>query len=419
MPAAARDRELARRPERVEHALGGRPLPVALARAAEVARGDLAALARRGHDLVRELPCAPAGSARTSDGTARSPACRAGSGARRPTAAGTPRAPSTRTPARCAAARRGRWPARGRSGSRARGAASGRRPRWSRSARSPAARCRPPARRGSPCAGAPRGAACATACRRAASSAISLRLSLGVGEPLEHVGAREHADRRVAVGDEHGRARLQVVVDVVQAPHRLHDGQRARSSARRSEPRAPRGRRASRGRAGCARARSRPPRRPRRSPGSCETAKRCRSAIASATGCSGATLRSAGTSPLRAATSSPAVGGRAVSSNMPCTSIQSSLKTFERYGRPPSGRITSTRLLGRQLGGDASAPRAGPCPPEAPIRMPSSRAMRRVAANDSRSETRIQRSTTSRSNVVGQKSSPTPSTRYECTCSLE
>ena len=29
---------------------------------------------------------------------------------------------------------------------------------------------------------------------------------LGVGEPLEHVGAREHADGRGAVGDEHGRA---------------------------------------------------------------------------------------------------------------------------------------------------------------------------------------------------------------------
>ena len=118
-------------------------------------------------------------------------------------------------------------------------------------------------------AGAPRGAACATACRRAASSAISL--TLGVGEPLEHVGARQHADRRGAVGDEHGRARLQVVVDVVEAPHRLDDRQRARSSAPPSAPRAPRGRRASRGRAACARARSRPP---RRSPitGSCETA---------------------------------------------------------------------------------------------------------------------------------------------------
>ena len=31
---------------------------------------------------------------------------------------------------------------------------------------------------------------------------------------------------------------------------------------------------------------------------------------------------------------------------MPCTTIQSSLKTFDRYGRPPSGRITSTVLDG-------------------------------------------------------------------------
>ena len=48
----------------------------------------------------------------------------------------------------------------------------------------------------------------------------------GVREPLEHVGPGQHADRRVAVGDEHGRARLQVVVDVVEAAHRLDDGQR-------------------------------------------------------------------------------------------------------------------------------------------------------------------------------------------------
>jgi hypothetical protein len=47
-----------------------------------------------------------------------------------------------------------------------------------------------------------------------------------VGEPLEHVRVGQHADRRTAVGDEHGRTRLQVVVDIVQTPRRLHHGQR-------------------------------------------------------------------------------------------------------------------------------------------------------------------------------------------------
>ncbi len=43
---------------------------------------------------------------------------------------------------------------------------------------------------------------------------------------------------------------------------------------------------------------------------------------------------------------------------------------------------------------------------------PSSRVTRRAIANDSASLTRITRSTTDGSYVVGQKSSPTPSTRY-------
>src|SRR5215471_7883290 len=43
---------------------------------------------------------------------------------------------------------------------------------------------------------------------------------------------------------------------------------------------------------------------------------------------------------------------------------------------------------------------------------PSSRVTRRAASNDSASVTITVRSTTDGSNVVGQKSSPTPSTRY-------
>ena len=44
--------------------------------------------------------------------------------------------------------------------------------------------------------------------------------------------------------------------------------------------------------------------------------------------------------------------------------------------------------------------------------MPSSIASRRVVKNESLSVTAIQRSTIERSKVSGQKSSPTPSTKY-------
>ena len=157
---AARDRELPGRPQGVEHALRRRPLPVAAAGAAEVARGDLAALARERQHLVGELLVLLRGSARTSAGSGAVGAL-ADAEVRLVAhrAAGRPRAPSTRTPAPSAGARRARRRARGRSAPRARAAASGRRRRSSRSARSRAARCR---RRARPCArggGAPRSAA--------------------------------------------------------------------------------------------------------------------------------------------------------------------------------------------------------------------------------------------------------------------
>ena len=50
-------------------------------------------------------------------------------------------------------------------------------------------------------------------------------------------------------------------------------------------------------------------------------------------------------------------------------------------------------------------------PAEPPARIPSSRASRRAVTNESRSETRTQRSTTSRDIVTGQVSLPIPSTR--------
>ena len=50
-------------------------------------------------------------------------------------------------------------------------------------------------------------------------------------------------------------------------------------------------------------------------------------------------------------------------------------------------------------------------PPEPPTRMPSSRARRRAVRKESRSETVMNSSTSDGSKVVGQKSSPMPSTR--------
>ena len=51
-------------------------------------------------------------------------------------------------------------------------------------------------------------------------------------------------------------------------------------------------------------------------------------------------------------------------------------------------------------------------PAEPPARIPSSRASRRAVTNESRPETRTQRSTTSRAIVSGHVSLPIPSTRY-------
>jgi hypothetical protein len=50
-------------------------------------------------------------------------------------------------------------------------------------------------------------------------------------------------------------------------------------------------------------------------------------------------------------------------------------------------------------------------PPEPPTRIPSSRASRRAMRKESRSETVMNSSTRDGSKVVGQKSSPMPSTR--------
>ncbi len=58
-------------------------------------------------------------------------------------------------------------------------------------------------------------------------------------------------------------------------------------------------------------------------------------------------------------------------------------------------------------------------PPEPPTSSPSSRAIRRAVRNESRSETVTYSSTSVGSNVVGQKSSPMPSTRYGCIVSDE
>jgi hypothetical protein len=56
-------------------------------------------------------------------------------------------------------------------------------------------------------------------------------------------------------------------------------------------------------------------------------------------------------------------------------------------------------------------------PPEPPMSRPSSRAIRLAVRNESLSDTVTHWSTIERSNVCGQKSSPTPSTRYGCICS--
>ena len=54
-------------------------------------------------------------------------------------------------------------------------------------------------------------------------------------------------------------------------------------------------------------------------------------------------------------------------------------------------------------------------PPEPPTSKPSSRASARAVRKESRSETVTYSSTRLGSYVVGQKSSPMPSTRYVCT----
>ena len=189
------------------------------------------------------------------------------------------------------------------------------------------------------------------------------------------------------------------------------DGQRIAHQLATSAPRARRGRRASRGRAACARARSRAPRR-RRSPGSCETrvALQQRDRVGDRLLRADA-RRAPGTSPVRAATSSPAVGGRAgvvehAVDEHPV--VVEDLREVRRGRRRAGSRAPSCRAAAPAR---RAARRAAPCRPRRRSGCPRARASRRVAANASRSETRIQRSTMSRSNVVGQKSSPTPSTR--------
>ena len=125
---------------------------------------------------------------------------------------------------------------------------------------------------------------------------------------------------------------------------------------------------------------------------------------------------SAGASRPFSRSSSPTVGPSPVRSIIPFSIIHASSKIFDRYGRPPSGRITSTVLSG----GSSRATSIAACtasPHEPPISRPSSRATRRVVRKVSRSDTVIQRSTDERSKVSGQKSSPTPSTRYGRTLS--
>ena len=92
--------------------------------------------------------------------------------------------------------------------------------------------------------------------------------------------------------------------------------------------------------------------------------------------------------------------------------IQLSEKIFDRYERPPSGRITTTIASGSPISAPTWSAACSAIPPDPPARIPSVCASRRVVRNESRSETVTQRSTEAGSNVCGQKSSPTPSTRY-------
>ena len=75
------------------------------------------------------------------------------------------------------------------------------------------------------------------------------------------------------------------------------------------------------------------------------------------------------------------------------TSIQSSSKTFERYGAAAVGQDHEHRLVGRQLARRRRARRAAPCRPSRRSGCPRRARPAASQRNASRSETRIQRST--------------------------
>ena len=148
-------------------------------------------------------------------------------------------------------------------------------------------------------------------------------------------------------------------------------------------------------------------------------AARCRSAAAARSrrrpAASGATLTSAGH--VAAARGHELAGGGRPRGVVEHAVLEHPVVVEHlREVRPAAvGQDHEHGLLRRQLAATLSAA-CSAMPPEPPIRMPSSRATRRAAGNASRSETGSSGRRSSRSNVVGQKSSPTPSIRYEWTC---
>ncbi len=182
---------------------------------------------------------------------------------------------------------------------------------------------------------------------------------------------------------------------------------RAGSSSRR------RGRPA---RAGRARARSRSGRRLRRrrrrrsrASARCRTGAACRSPRRRCrAGCD--VPREPARSPPSATIASTTVATLAARAEHAVRAHPLVVEDLAEVARPPSGRITMTSsgpAVARHLerGVEREARRAAD--QDALL----ARAPRRVNWKESRSETVIQRSTTPGSNVVGQKSSPTPSTR--------
>src|SRR5918999_220764 len=122
--------------------------------------------------------------------------------------------------------------------------------------------------------------------------------------------------------------------------------------------------------------------------GSCETRCSCSSATASRTLACVSTVSRSGISPsacLRRSTS-PTVNSVS-RSRKPYWRIQPSLKTFERYERPVSGRITAIIAPASSTSRATSTAAWSASPHEPPARMPSVAASLRVMRKESLSET--------------------------------